>query len=138
MIRRLEQSAEQVYYRVFSENAVGKWLTGVPPRSSTWAREALSLPTGNTATFLQEDRVPPGTLIERSRALAVPKWGRFRGGAKQFQLLIDDFKIATSMPALDALAGRLASSSAPGPPYELKKVDRILRDLGGHAHSAHA
>src|SRR5262245_8950257 len=44
--------------------------------------------------------------------------------------LIDDFRIAKAMPALRALAGRLASSRAPGAPYELQKVDRILRDLG--------
>lgn len=52
--------------------------------------------------------------------------------------LIDDFKITTAMPALNTLAGRLASSSAPGAPYELQKVDRILRNLDGHAHSGYA
>lgn len=87
VIRRFEQPAEQIYYRVFSENAAGKWLTAVPPRSSAWAREALSLPPGNAATFIQEVRVPAGMLLERSRALSVPEWGRLRGGAEQFQLL---------------------------------------------------
>jgi hypothetical protein len=87
VIRRFEQPAEQIYYRVFSENVAGKWLTAVPPRSSAWAQEALSLPPGNLATFIQEVRVPAGTLLERSRALSVPPWGRFRGGAEQFQLL---------------------------------------------------
>lgn len=45
--------------------------------------------------------------------------------------LIDDFKIAGAAPALKKLATRLASSSAPGAPYELQKVDRIIVDLGG-------
>ncbi|HVX91533.1 MAG TPA: hypothetical protein VHC20_08060 [Candidatus Paceibacterota bacterium] len=49
--------------------------------------------------------------------------------------LIDDFKIAHAMPALKTLTARLASSKAPGAPYELQKVDRILRDLSGHMHS---
>jgi hypothetical protein len=52
--------------------------------------------------------------------------------------LIDDFKITTSMLALNTLASRLASSSTPGAPYELQKVDRILLNLGGHARNGHA
>jgi len=51
--------------------------------------------------------------------------------------LIDGFRIAKAMPALRALAGRLASSDAPGAPYELQKVDRILRGLGGPLHGGH-
>lgn len=87
VIRRFEQPAEQVYYRVFSDSAAGQWLTAVPPRGSAWAQEALSLPPGNAATLIQEVRVPAGTLMERSRALPVPPWSRMRGGAEQFQLL---------------------------------------------------
>jgi hypothetical protein len=86
-IRRFEQPAERVYYRVFSENKAGKWVTAVAPRSGAWAREALSLPPGNTADYVQEVRVPAGTLMERSRAISVPEWGRLRGGAEQFELL---------------------------------------------------
>ncbi|MBX3704369.1 MAG: VCBS repeat-containing protein [Steroidobacteraceae bacterium] len=86
-IRQFRQPAEQIYYRVYSENAVGRWLTAIRPRSSAWAQEALSLPSGNFATFVQEVRVPAGTLLERSRALAVPEWNRVRGGAEQFRLL---------------------------------------------------
>jgi hypothetical protein len=48
--------------------------------------------------------------------------------------LIDDFKIARAVPALKALAGRLASSRAPGAPHELQKLDRIRRGFGGHTH----
>jgi hypothetical protein len=48
--------------------------------------------------------------------------------------LIDDFKISSAVPALKALADRLVSSGAVGAPFELHKVDRILRDLG-HTHS---
>ena len=44
--------------------------------------------------------------------------------------LIDAFKIANETPVLQKLASRLASSSAPGAPYKLRKVDRILKDLG--------
>jgi hypothetical protein len=52
--------------------------------------------------------------------------------------LIDDFKVEAATGALKSLAGRLASSTAPGAPYELQKVDRILRDLGGRPHAGHA
>jgi hypothetical protein len=45
--------------------------------------------------------------------------------------LIDDFKIRAAMPALRLLTARLESSSSPGAPYELRKVTRILADLGG-------
>ena len=37
--------------------------------------------------MIQEVRVPAGTMLERSRAIPVPEWGRLRGGAEQFQLL---------------------------------------------------
>lgn len=88
VIRQFEQTAERIYYRVYSEgNAVGKWLTAVPPKSSAWAQEALSLPPGNKATMIQEVLVPAGTRLERSRATSVPEWGRNRGGAEQFKLL---------------------------------------------------
>lgn len=43
--------------------------------------------------------------------------------------LIDDFKVASTVPALRQLANRLASSDAPSAPYELKKVNRIIEDL---------
>jgi hypothetical protein len=51
--------------------------------------------------------------------------------------LIDDFKISSAVPALRALSDRLASSSTVGAPFELHKVDRILRDLG-HTHGGKA
>ena len=88
VIRQFEQPGAKIYYRVFSgDAAAGKWLTAVPPRSSGFAQEALALPPGNSATMIQEVRVPSGTMLERSRAIPVPEWGRFRGGAEQFQLL---------------------------------------------------
>ncbi len=43
--------------------------------------------------------------------------------------LIDDLKIANAIPALRMLASRLASSNAPGAPYELKKVNRVVGNL---------
>ena len=87
VIRQFEQQGAQTYYRVYSEGAAGKWLTAVPPRSSAWAQEALALPPNNSATFIQDVLVPNGTMLERSRAIPVPDWGRFRGGAEQFKLL---------------------------------------------------
>jgi RHS repeat-associated protein len=88
VIRQFEQSGDKVYYRVFSGNmGIGGWLTAVPPRSSAWAQNALALPPGNMATMIQEVLVPNGTLLERSRAIPMPEWGRLRGGAEQFKLM---------------------------------------------------
>ena len=87
VIRQFTQPADQVYYRVFSDKPVGSFLTAVPPRSSAWAQEALALPRANTATSIQEVLVPAGTNLQRSRAIPQPDWGRFRGGAEQFELL---------------------------------------------------
>jgi hypothetical protein len=44
--------------------------------------------------------------------------------------LIDSFKITKAASALTILAKRLDTSAAPGAPFELHKVVRILRDLG--------
>ena len=88
VIRQFTQQGDQVYYRVFSgDSSVGSFLTAVPPRSSAYAREALALPPGNEATFVQEVLVAHGTPVLRSRALPQPAWGRTRGGAEQFELL---------------------------------------------------
>jgi len=43
--------------------------------------------------------------------------------------LIDDFEIITAVPALHKLAARLESDHAPGAPFELQKVNRLLSDL---------
>jgi hypothetical protein len=86
VIRSFTTTQDQTFYRVFSENPTGGFLTAVPPRSSAFAREALALPPSNSAEFIQEVLVPSGTLLQRSRALPVREWGR-RGGAEQFQLL---------------------------------------------------
>lgn len=40
--------------------------------------------------------------------------------------LIDELKIKSAIPALQRLAARLADSTMPGAPYELKKVTRII------------
>jgi len=88
VIRQFTQQGDQVYYRVFSgDSTVGSFLTAIPPRSSAFAREALALPPGNQATFVQEVLVPNGTPLVRSRALPQPDWRRARGGAEQFELL---------------------------------------------------
>jgi hypothetical protein len=61
----------------------------------------------------------------------IAEWALSDDEALRFDALalIDDFKIANEIPVLQKLASRLASSSAPGAPYELKKVNRILKDL---------
>lgn len=43
--------------------------------------------------------------------------------------LIDDFRIAAALPALQELAVRLSESRVPGAPYELRKVARIVEGL---------
>ena len=43
--------------------------------------------------------------------------------------LIDDFNIPAATSALRTLVGRLELSTAPGAPYELQKVNRILQKL---------
>jgi len=75
------------------------WLTAIPPRSSTWAQEALALPATNKATMIQEVLVSNGTLLERSRAFPMPEWGRMRGGAEQFKLL-DEIPIRNFGPGM--------------------------------------
>ncbi len=88
VIRSFITKEDQVFFRVSSGiKPQGSFLTAVPPRSSVYAQEALSLPSGNNASFIQEVLVPAGTRLQRSRALPVPSWGRFRGGGEQFELL---------------------------------------------------
>lgn len=77
---------DRVFYRVFSgDNRVGAFLTSVRPKSAAFAREALDLPPGNTAQFVQEVLVPAGTRLQRSRVRPGTFGGR--GGAEQFELL---------------------------------------------------
>ncbi len=47
-------------------------------------------------------------------------------------VVIDEFKIADALFAVQELATRLRLSNAPSAPYELKKVDSLLQKLGGH------
>jgi RHS repeat-associated protein len=76
---------EEIFYRVFSgDNRIGGYLTKVPPTTKSQAVEGLALPPGNNADFIQQVIVPPGTRLQRSRAL--PAFGR-RGGKEQFQLI---------------------------------------------------
>lgn len=81
----------ETYFRVYSNNPNGGgFLTKVAPKSSSIAREGLSLPPSNTATFIQEVTVPSGVILQRSRAL--PAFGG-RGGLEQFQILNYDPRI---------------------------------------------
>jgi hypothetical protein len=43
--------------------------------------------------------------------------------------MVDDFAVTNAAGALTALATRLRASTLPGAPYELQKVERILRSL---------
>lgn len=45
--------------------------------------------------------------------------------------LIREFAISSAVPALHKLAGRLASSSEVGAPFEVEKVERLIRGLVG-------
>ena len=84
-IRSFVTEVDEIYYRVFSgSNTAGSFITKVKPRSADWATEALALPPGNRADFIQEVLVPAGTRLQRSRA-AGNAWGR--GGAEQFEIL---------------------------------------------------
>ena len=66
-VRSFVSSQDQTFFRVFSGDAsAGRFLTAVPPRSSAFAREALALPPGNKAEFIQEVLVPAGTRLQRS------------------------------------------------------------------------
>jgi len=92
---------DTVFYRVFSgDNTVGSFLTAVRPRSAQFAREALDLPPGNTAEFVQDVLVPAGTRLQRSRVLPGGFGGR--GGAEQFELLdyvsIENFGPGVPLP----------------------------------------
>lgn len=81
VIRSFVASQDQTFFRVSSsaQNSTGGFLTAVQPRSSAFAREALSLPSINDASLIQQVFVPAGTRLQRSRAL--PAFGR-RGGAE--------------------------------------------------------
>ena len=94
-------SEDGVFYRVFSgDNRVGAFLTRVRPRSAALAREALDLPPGNSAEFVQEVLVPAGTRLQRSRVLGGAFGGQ--GGAEQFELLqyvpIENFGPGVPLP----------------------------------------
>lgn len=73
-------------YRVWGGDSAqqGAWLTPVLPASSTEARELLSLPPANAATFVSTVRIPPGTWLQSG--IAAPAFGQ-PGGGQQIQLL---------------------------------------------------
>ena len=73
------------FYRVYSQNPNGgAFLTKTAPKSSSYAKQGLALPSSNAATHIQEVIVPRGVTLQRSRAL--PAFGQ-RGGLEQFQIL---------------------------------------------------
>lgn len=43
--------------------------------------------------------------------------------------LIDEFRIVAALPALNRLRRRLLTSRSPGAPFEVEKIDRVLRGL---------
>jgi hypothetical protein len=81
----------ETFYRVYSKNSKGgAFLTKVAPKSASFAREGLALPSTNTARFIQKVTIPEGVILQRSRAL--PAFGK-RGGLEQFQILNYDPRI---------------------------------------------
>ncbi|MGB7291232.1 MAG: RHS repeat-associated core domain-containing protein [Thermodesulfobacteriota bacterium] len=87
-VRSFVTKEDQKFFRVFcGKNRTGGFLTKVRPRNRKLAIEGLALPPENCAEFIQEVIVPAGTRLQRSRALPVPGFGRFRGGLEQFELL---------------------------------------------------
>ncbi len=91
-IRSFTTETSETYFRVYSNNPSGAYLTKVAPKSSAFAREGLALPSTNSASFIQKVTVPEGVVLQRSRALPVPEWGR-RGGLEQFEILNKDSRI---------------------------------------------
>lgn len=85
-VKQFVTDKTETYYRVYSDNPVGGFVTKVKPKCSAIAREGLSLPPSNTAKFVQEVVVPAGTRLQRSRALPVKDYGT-RGGMEQFEIL---------------------------------------------------
>lgn len=43
--------------------------------------------------------------------------------------LIDEFRIVAAVPGLDRLRRRLSTSHSPGAPFEVQKIERVLREL---------
>jgi cysteinyl-tRNA synthetase len=69
---------------------------------------------------------------ERSFAdQVVSEWVLSEDEGRRFDALtlVEDFKIRSAIDALHLLARRLKISPAPGAPYELQKVNRILCNL---------
>jgi len=83
-IRSFVTETDETFYRVFSNNKTGGFLTKVRPKNKIQAIEGLALPSENSAEYIQEILVPKGTILQRSRVL--PAFGR-RGGREQFRLL---------------------------------------------------
>lgn len=63
--------------------------------------------------------------------VVLAEWLESADETKRFdaESLIWDHRIGTAMPALKALARRLERSKAPGAPYELKMVQKIINAL---------
>jgi hypothetical protein len=51
-------------------------------------------------------------------------------------VLISDFEVKSALPALSELASRLKASTSPGAPYELRKVESMLKVLSASAPTA--
>ncbi len=59
------------------------------------------------------------------------EWCLSTDAGKRFDALapIEDYGVTSAAPALRVLASRLEISAEPGAPFELKRVERILRGL---------
>lgn len=76
-----------------------------------------------------------GRFDEHERALAaqvLEAWVQSDDENLRFDALalIDHFHVDAAIPAMQKMAERLATSSSPGAPYELKKIGRIIQKVG--------
>jgi len=67
----------------------------------------------------------------RLASVVIADWALSEDETKRWDALalIDDFAIASALPALRSLADRLESSDDPGAPYEWAKVNRVIGTL---------
>jgi len=76
----------ETMYRVWGGDAQqqGAWLTPIKPTSAEQAKAQLALPTGNTAQYISEVKVPKGTRVQSGTAAA-----NFNqpGGGQQVKLI---------------------------------------------------
>jgi hypothetical protein len=95
---------------------------GAKRKDSYFALEKLFLFYEN----LQNAEKPMAAEVISEWLLSVDENIRFDALA-----IVNEFRVLETIPALQVLARRLCDPHEPGSPYELRKVQRALRNLGG-------